>query len=357
MLLSKSDTIHVPLLSKAIEIAPTAEIFLARAEAFRKFQLADRMNSSWWNWGEIALKDLADAIILSNSSEIEIKARKLRQEFGGFAFSNYTVEQRDEDFEFEKQSRTGIERGRWIYQKVSNWDPFFVATDYTISLLQEALESGYREPDVYFLLAKAYHGACNYGLALREIDQLIKSVDANCDNEKMVDYLCVRAKILVEMKKYEDADKALAKAQKISTSFLDQFLVSNSLNLEEDVLIRLLIDIKYGGKISRPIYDIANLLIYSFDRNLFDLVTSLDDKKVLELKTRLDFLEKKHPEIFMYSKKLISAENWLALKSKESLLLKFDFLSIAELVKEMQKNNASIIQDDKKQYLSFVSKG
>ncbi len=94
----------ITLLSKAIEISPTAETFLTRAEAFYQLQQSNRGNSSWWNWGETAVKDLADAITLSNSSEIEIKARKLRQKFENFAYSNYTPEQRDEDFEFEKQN-------------------------------------------------------------------------------------------------------------------------------------------------------------------------------------------------------------------------------------------------------------
>jgi tetratricopeptide (TPR) repeat protein len=219
---------------------------LARAEAFYGLQQSNRGDSSWWNWGETALKDLADAITLSNSSEIEIKSRKLRQKFENFAFSNYTAEQRDEDFEFEKQSPTGIERGKWIYQKVIDWDPYQQAGKGTISLIQEAIECGYDAPEAYLLLAKAYHGSCNYGLALDEIDRLLETINGDHEKAMIVEVLCVRAKISMEMGRYQEADETFLNAKILDAALFSQYLWINLVSFEEDILVRSLIEMKFN---------------------------------------------------------------------------------------------------------------
>ena len=345
----------IAALSKAIEIRPGSELFLARAEAFQEMQRADRVSDSWQSWGEAALKDIADAIDLSGSPELEARARRMRRQFQGFAYVNYTDTQREQDFEFEKQSLKGMERGKWLCQEVADWGPAYRADDYTISLLHEALESGYHDPEVYFLLAKAYHGSHNYGFALKEIDRLIDAVDDT--HEKMVDFLCLRAKILIEMKRYKEARDTLLNAKELDEARLSQCLWIIPSNFEEEILCRCIMEVEFGSRITKPLHTVMYALILALGRSLGDLVTSIDEQKVIEWKTELDYLEKKYPGSLVVIQEIIDKECWEALRTgSPGLEWNLRFPAVTELIQQMQEKNFSFIYGDKRHYVSFVSK-
>ncbi len=201
-----------------------------------------------------------------------------------------------------------------------DWDPYDRANKTTISLIQEAIQCGYDTPEVYLLLAKAYHGSRNYGLALDEIDQLLETLKNNDHKKSMtVEVLCVRAKILVEMGMYQEADETFLSAKGLDADLFSQHLWINPISFEEDILIRSLIEMKFDVQKRWTLDAMIRLFAFSYGRSIFDLVTSQDGKTIIELKTELDRLDKVYPKIMKELKKTIGEENWLSLRQKKKI--------------------------------------
>jgi tetratricopeptide (TPR) repeat protein len=343
----------IAALSKAIEVSPTSELFIARAETYKKLQCANHSDDSWWSWGEAALKDLEDAIALSDSPDLETPARRIRRSFRGFAYANYTDEQGQQDFEHEMQSLEGIERAKWIFQEVRDWDPIFGADDYTVSLIQEAIGLGYQDPEVYCLLAEAHYGSHNYGLALKEIDRLIDTVDET--NGGLIKFLCFRASTLAKMGRFKEARETLLRAKQLDEAEFSQWVTSTSSG--EEFLCRYALDFEFVGETQEFMFTSVRHLILALGRTLEDLVTSVDGEKVIEWKTGLDYLEKKYPGILAIAREMVGEEYWKALKTgSPDIQVNLRFPAISELVQRMQEEKFSFVDDNKRRYLSFVSK-
>jgi tetratricopeptide (TPR) repeat protein len=342
-------------LSRAIEIEPTSELFLTRADTYRKLNQTDRSNKARPSWGELALKDLENAILLSDSIETELRARKMRRGFAGVAYENYTSEQREKDFEFEKENLSGVERGKWICKEVADWDPFSGADEYTFSLLDEAIESGYHEPEVYYLLSAAYHGSCNYGFALDEIERLIYNVGDS--HQDIVKFLCLKSKILVEMKKFKEARDTLIKARDIDEEELFSEIYINPFGIEEDILCRCLIEKEFTRKgVENPLDDVMLFLINALGTTVTELITSIDGKEIFEFKTILDDLEKKYPGTLDVVHKIIGDESWDELRTGKSELRWFRvFPDAISQIKWIQQHSFAFIKGDKRHYFAALS--
>lgn len=339
----------VASLTRAIEITPTAELFIARAEAYRQLQKNHPHSGPWWEWGEAALKDLADGIALSDSPEVEKRARRMRRGFLGFAYTNYTSEQRDEDFEYELSLLEGEERGKWICEQVWEWDVEEHSSDYTVSLLLEAIESEYREPEVYYLLANAHSGCGNYGLALDEINRLIASVGER--HPDLVEYLCFKARKLAQLNRFEEAHEVLLRAKQIDPTEFEQHVWLGRLSAE-DILCRYGLAADSGIKIQWPMLRIVRLLILELGRRLDGLTMSEDGKQIVSWATGLSYVESKCPGILNALREILGEDEWKTLQAgSPELVTSLTFPSIPQQIQDMRENGIYVVYNNERVYI------
>jgi len=193
-------------LTKALELIPSAELFLSRGLECEKgaSSIKNRFSEDYENLGRLANADFSSAIILAGSNkELEVKART-----GRFRNKYSTYDELEEDLKWLKENANNRQLGEALYLEVTIWDwgdRLEVAKEAVVQL-STSIALGYDEPDVYNLRSSAQAELKNYSLALDDINQAInKSETANL--KIPADYYGHRAFILIELKRYAEAKK------------------------------------------------------------------------------------------------------------------------------------------------------
>jgi tetratricopeptide (TPR) repeat protein len=201
--------------SRAIEITPTAELFLARGKAFEHL-----MNATDWSnllekelLADSAFKDYSDAIALTSSTELELEARLGRFRVRYIREGDWEIW--DQDFEWLKANAEGRTLGEVFYWHNQIPD-FFIGVDSyedeTLPELDEAIRLGYDEPKVYRLRADVKFYFHNYGLALEDIDKAIG--DITHDDAELNECLSLKIAILAKMNDFDAAYDTILQAHR-----------------------------------------------------------------------------------------------------------------------------------------------
>lgn len=275
--------------TKAIDLAPDAKLFFERGCIYvqlwketenqkqknrelnratsriteidnpKKRENAEKEAKRLFNLGNLytkqASKDFSDAIQLVNSNELEIKIRLARLELAALTQNRY--DDWRHDVEWLHSHATLAEFGKVLYLEAKlieieadtyllrdiGISPFHAdTTTQIINLLTEAIGYGYDEPDVFFLKAQAHFGEYNFGLALQVVDMAIEKLQ---EVKRFPEFLGLKANILIEMQKYEQAIDVYRDVQhQFNESAFWYFDVT--FRLKEILLCRYAIESEFG---------------------------------------------------------------------------------------------------------------
>lgn len=252
--------------SKAIEIAPTPDLFLARGEIYlRTIEVIDLDYEQKQQIGDLALKDFSDALALASNAEQEKRARFGRAQV--WASHNHSRRSEDwdlwtEDTEWLRSHTEGYERGKLLYLEVLMGDNNVGIDEgkYWLTALNEAIAVGYDEPDVFLLRAFAHFRKHNHGFALEDVT---RAVDGLREAERLETALCLKATVLVSMKRYNEAYECFFEARRRSgEDFRDPFGYVGAY-LAKDILCRCGLAYEFSGlneRESQMVIQLAHLL-------------------------------------------------------------------------------------------------
>lgn len=201
--------------SAAINLAPTAELFLARGRIYLR-ALRERPPSTDPDraFCMSAYKDFSDAIRLSAVEELSNKARLGRTRLytmqSGSGFDKATWQQ---DIEWLSKHTQDQDLGETLFLEL-------IETNSQMSLAQHALEAitrlddilqlGYKEPEVYSHRAWInYYHLCNYGFALADINRALETPNHYSDND-----FVLKGHILLKMSRFKEARVSFAEGRK-----------------------------------------------------------------------------------------------------------------------------------------------
>lgn len=335
----------ITMYSKAIEETPTFDLFLARGEAnaFALEQLEDSLGrKKQWNlpedklrtylekkiyFAKNAINDFESAVRLSDSIDAERMARLKRFTFGcsRYGDAHYSWEQKDQDFQWLRDNLDGKELGRVICLYVDTWDlqgnDWSVGED-AVSLMDEAIQLGYDESRAFYLRATGHIVAGNYGLALKDTDKALMSVDQK-NKEQVVELLCYRAQALCETKRYSEAHESLLKAREIDEDSLYGHIML-AYDIDSKILYECGLNHEFNGpndSLGLPMRTIVKILILWRGRTKF---MTADGEQLSEL----DYLEKKCPGVVQYLKKILGQELWQTMNTKKDLAISIELPSL-----------------------------
>ena len=187
--------------SEAIKLTPTAELFFARGTLYERQseQQDDRQTRD--NMAHLAFKDYSDAAKLATTGETE-KAARIRRWHVWPPNSSSVDMDSESEYEWLKANTSGRELGEVLFVSVMDaWKAVtFSFVPDAAQQLDEIVQLGYDEPDVYFLRADARFNDSNYGLALEDID---KAIGLTTNPKKLAQYYMLRASILAKTKSRE----------------------------------------------------------------------------------------------------------------------------------------------------------
>ncbi len=156
----------------------------------------------------------------------------------------------------------------YLYAKCEyNNAGFSWGTENILSLVDSAINLGYLEAPVFSLRAEAHYERHNLGLALSDVNGAINMATPGAD---LIEYLCLKAAILVKIRNYTEACNVLSEARKLSSQGYGQLGgYGYSMGIEAtDILYQLLIPYEYGlvdrdlrtwGELFRPIVQYLTL--------------------------------------------------------------------------------------------------
>jgi tetratricopeptide (TPR) repeat protein len=229
--------------STAINLAPIAELFVARGKIYLQL-CAENDHPASAKLARSAFEDFSNAIKLIPSKDVE-KLARLNRLTSIRLFDEWETDARDQDIAWLKMNTRERERGEVLYLEAREAD-FFDSRelDKALALLDESIRFGYTVPEVFQLRAELnYRYAYNHGLALRDIDKAI--VDATQSAPKLIECLVLKAHILVEMNRFSEAHDSLQRVQGLlkggqvprhfdlfSNRLIDKILICYSLDSE-----------------------------------------------------------------------------------------------------------------------------
>lgn len=314
--------------TKALELTPSAEIFLARAKARRLYYAGQ-----YWHETEAQIlftKDLTDAIELATSLDVEKEARLMRFEHGGGAL--YLVAARDSDFEWLKSNFDGIERAKFIFGALSSdtltrLDMIVCNPEYAIPHLNEVLQLDYKLPQVYLELAEVHCRMFNYGLALNVIEEAFSN--AEFDDRTRGEFLAFRGSILVRIGKYQEARNSYIHARELHEDSHEPYLWNYALKPDvRSILLHYGLAQEFGLTISFAERVALKSLIFNLARSTHEVwTTDNNGKKVRWMMTGLESYDHFYPGIIDPFREIVGEEDWQAILNKRKLAINVTFPS------------------------------
>lgn len=242
---------------------------------------------------------------------------------------NYSWEERKEDLEWLKANTDGYELGEVLYWEVEGWESRYEESvgRKAKPLLDKAIDLGYKSPEVYYLRAEANNASFNYGLALQDIDEAInksRSYDAN-----QVRYLALKAEILLEMNKVNEAFEVLFKGRELDQEELRNWLCLIDHGFDDSLLCRYMLEYEFGNHcISEPMNMALKVLALWKGRVLQEF--TIESNSNITIKTQLHYLEKKVPGILRTVREILGERLWNLMVKDREIPLVFNFPTIKE---------------------------
>jgi tetratricopeptide (TPR) repeat protein len=181
--------------SKAIELTPTAELFLARGNVYERLSHEAADLDKCYDMEEKAFRDYSDAVKLATTSEIRKTARLRRWHFNASLIpkEEYALER-----DWITSNTSGLELGKVLFSELRAFaesEGLWEKED-AVAILNQIVELGYKESEVYALRADAHYLDCNFRLALEDIN---RAISAPRNTQTHAEYLMLRASILIRM--------------------------------------------------------------------------------------------------------------------------------------------------------------
>ena len=305
--------------SKAIDLAPTADLFLARGRAYECLlasesgrpvgKLEDHSEyikcvSKHKKLANLALKDFSDATSLTDSTEVEKEARLGRLRVCSNMGSGFAHDIWEQDLEWLKAETEGRDYGEVLYlefKAIDNEIGLSYEPNQAVAALDKAIQLGYIGPDVYHLRALANFYACNYGWALRDIEVAIDVAD---QTDKLVDYLCFQANILVGMRRFEEAYSSLSQArQRAEGEFRDLYGYIEG-GIKDEIVYRYSMAYEFN-MLSQQSIDLARAIFQVLTVFHEEAVSIAENGRVMVGKPRLD---KIYPTIAHVIREMVGEE-------------------------------------------------
>jgi len=238
--------VALDLYSQELQVHPQAQLFIGRAKCYVQLALEARRVAEKWRVGRLdrkpsatvaqtkyaeesdrarkyadqAYKDFSDAIALAESPEIAYLPRTLRLHMQAFPLEYRPFDRWremgnndwEEDIAWLHEYLKEQESGEALYLEALSysWDSYLFGMGRckianwqvkALACLNRAIELGYAFPEVYFLRAQAHHWNNNFGLALKDIDEVCKTDSSMLRYEAM----CIKIAILTKIHRYDEA--------------------------------------------------------------------------------------------------------------------------------------------------------
>jgi hypothetical protein len=245
----------------------------------------------------------------------------------------YSWEEREKDLEWLKANTEGDELGEVLYWEVNGWPYRYEESEAKRAkpLLDQALRLGYNTPGLYALRAEVNEDLHNYGLALEDINKAISK--SRPYDSILVEYFVVKARVLVEMRKFTEARETLLQAMDIHPGKLKGKLALTGPSFEDALLYRYALEYKFGnGSCSYSMRRALQVLALGKSREIGTVIKFSNGK--LEIKNRLHALERGIPEIVQIFQKVMGRDLWQLMVDDKPVNLTFKIGTLQEQINQ-----------------------
>jgi hypothetical protein len=301
---------------------------------------------------KLALKDFSDALLINPEKNVEKAARLGRLRLWIYIQNtNYSLDEYYNDFDWLKNNTQGYELGE-VYFTWINYSDYLAVHSFEeggaeiVQLLSEAIDLGYETPKVYYLRSIGHKAEGNNGIALRDIDIAIEKYQGN-DDEK-VEYLCLRAEVLAELKKYNEAYETLSTAEKIDRKAVKMHLMITYFHSFIDILCLFGLEQRYKVRLNEPELRVLQYLLLWSGRTAEKYKTNKNGDFV-EIKSILDNLLERYPGVIEPLKALVDEKTWMEVGNGDKRLrISFDIPTFQEQINSKTNIVVNIgdIEDD-----------
>lgn len=341
---------------KAINLNPDTNLFILRAKIYLALGNSGRKVDTYENLSNAALRDLEYAIKIAESEESIATARRMRWD-NFYGEKGYPIELWWEDLRYEIDKMSKIERGEWIFNEVNHWDSIyhgFGEEDFALlafSLLDEALASGYKNPELLFLVAEAHYYSRNNFEALKFIKLYFETDELSEENKEKGNFL--KARILVELGRFSEAKKILRQLKGRVEDNEGGFSGSplSRENFVDELLYRFALEYELGFNLPYPMHEFTKMLALAKGMELVSFSTPLDKNTLFEFETQLDINEHKFPGLKLALNGILTTSDWAKLISgHDEIVIEVRLTSIDQSANVFIDVGNPHVKDGKRKY-------
>jgi hypothetical protein len=289
--------------SRAIEIAPTAELFIDRGLVYESCMEDADNEQALKEWAGLAYKDFKDAATLARSGDLKTAACIARWRVYNDAEIHYQSKSEIDDmwqvYEWLQANTSGHELGEVLYIELKMIDYNITLCDQidAAAKLDRIIQLGYNEPEVFALRAKAHLLDSNHGLALSDVNRAIESTT---NTKQQARFRALRAEIIAtadlvhqyrnnRRARFEDAYKDLIAATQFGRAPVAWSLASD---IGVEALYRLVLEY------------IAN------NNSFYDVDAENQRALVRSLVYTIGHIETQHSTIAYYVRQIVGEDFW-----------------------------------------------
>jgi tetratricopeptide (TPR) repeat protein len=310
---------------------PSVGVIEIRAinKPYKLARAIDRLNQDdvFVRRGSVVARAGPEEIIQMHHSSREERNREKMERLKrvkSFAYSaEYPWEKKEVDLEWLKANTVGRELGEVLYWEVARWDARHEMDSAREAkpLLDKAIELGYQTPETYFLRAEANESLYNYGLALQDIDEAILK---SWPNETKGKYYAVKAQVLIEMDRFQEAYEALSRGKVIDEEGLRNWFGIVGFRFEDALLCKLALQHEFGSAdVSEPMRMAVKVIAFWKGRELIEFTKHPSGN--ITTKNRLQELDKLMSGVLHIIRRIMGEDLWKMMGSDEKVALRFGF--------------------------------
>ncbi len=294
--------------SKAIEIAPTAELFFDRGLVYESCMKGADNRQGRKEWASLAYKDFKDAATLARSNDLKITAYIARWRVYYDAEIPYRntseIDDMWEVYEWLQANTSGRELGEILYFELEMLDKNMTLYDQidAAAKLDRIIQLGYDEPEAFALRAYAHLLDSNHGLALNDINRAIEST---ADAKQQAQFRTLRAEIIATASlehQYREAASHLNYHARFEDAYQDLLIAKQSGRVYG-----------YKGFASHLIVEILYRLVLAYvaNDNSFDTHNDYFYRTLVrQVASWLGHIETNHPTIAYTVRQIVGEDFW-----------------------------------------------
>ncbi len=286
--------------------------------------------------GSIVVKASPDEIIrmhtattrtfFSAQTSTEVDEKQMR--FNRVKANRSSWKEREEDLRWLRKNTSGVELGEVLFWEVKGWearDIESVGKD-AKALLDQSIELGFDNSEVYYLRAEANGALCNYGLALQDINTALEKAS---DQHSMVKYVALKIDILLAMRKFKDAARLIAWGRSNNEDELRSWLGGVGSESFEDVFRKYLLLSQFGSwKLHEPFKTALIAWALWNGRQLREIIKYSPSD--IRIKTGLDSLEEEIPGTRLIIRDVLGEKLWELMVNDDEISLTHRFQRVRD---------------------------